>query len=135
MGKGNSPGIFLDLPCVNWPHVLCLPSPLQGSFSAKLRQLGHKKSLIFMSCQLSKDEGNGCSGLGGGGGASTRVGPLVLRQRAAVAEALAALGTLRLPLAQERLAVQRQLGAHTEGLAALGTLVGFVGSMVGPVHR
>lgn len=63
------------------------------------------------------------------------MGPLVLRQRAAVAEALAALGTLRLPLAQERLAVQRQLGAHTEGLAALGTLVGFVGSMVGPVHR
>lgn len=134
MGKGNSPRIFPDLPCVNWPDVLCLPSPLQGSFSAKLRQLGHK-SLIFLSCQLSKDEGNGCSGLGGGGGgASTRVGPLVLRQRAAGAEALAALGTLRQPLAQVRLAVQRQRGAHTEGLATLAALVGLVGSMVGPVH-
>lgn len=132
MGKGSSPRIFPDLPCVNWPDVLCLPSPLQGSFSAKLHQLGHK-SLIFLSCQLSKDEGNGCSGLGGGG-ASTRVGPLVLRQRAAVAEALAALGTLRQPVAQVRLAVQRQRGAHTEGLATLAALVGLVGSMVGPVH-
>lgn len=51
-----------------------------------------------------------------------------------MAEALAALGTLRQPLTQVRLAVQRQLGAHTEGLAALAALVGFVGSMVGPVH-
>lgn len=33
-----------------------------------------------------------------------------------------ALGTLRGPLAQVRLAVQRQLGAHAEGLASLGAL-------------
>lgn len=54
------------------------------------------------------------------------VRPLVLGERAAVTETLAALGALCRPLAQVGLAVQRQLGGHAEGPAALGALVGFV---------
>lgn len=90
--------------------------------------MGHKKYLIFLSCLLSKDQGSS------GSSTSTCVSPLVLRQRAAVAEALVALSTLCRQLAQVHLVVQHQHGAHAEGLAALRALVGLVAGMVVLVH-
>lgn len=58
----------------------------------------------------------------------------MLRQRAAVAEALATLCALRWPFSQVRLAVERKLRGDAEGLAALGTFVWLVAGMVAPMN-
>lgn len=90
------------------PVVLyrCFPTTFREA-SASLPQLGHKEPWIFLFSRPLEDQSSAHCGLdgNGGSGAGARMGPLMLRQRAAVAEALATLCALRWPFAQVRLAV------------------------------